>query len=226
MKPSCQPLRARATWLALLAAWCLGVGLAVAADKKPDEKKAPEKKPDATKPVAAKEAPGVITNTAPIQVAFPKATFNLALEAGRDPFYPGSKRRVPKAPKPPEPPKPPLVIRPPVTPPEVVVVPPSTNVPPANIATNTVPVVPPPPTDVIGSANLTLRGLSGPRDRRVAVVHTGARSYDFRKGDATLIRLPSDKTLKVRCVDIRERSAIFQAEGETETKELFLREGL
>jgi hypothetical protein len=215
----------RAIWLTLLAAWCLGGGLAVAADKKPDEKKAPDKKVDASKPGAAKEVPVVITNTPPIQVAFPKATFNLALEVGRDPFYPSSKRRVPKAPKPP--PVTPGVPKPPVTPPEVVVVPPATNLPPVSVVTNTVPVVPPPPPpDVIGSANLALRGLSGPRDRRVAVVHTGARSYDFRKGDSTLIRLPSEKTLKVRCVDIRERSAIFQAEGETETKELFLREGL
>ena len=155
--------------------------------------------------------------------------YNTALETGRDPFFPASKRRVPKAPKPPEPVKPPPVIpvvvtNPVVVPPSVVIVPPTTNALPAS--TNVPPAVVTPPPDLIGSANLTLRGLSGIQARRVAVVYTGARSYDFRKGDTTLIRLPSDKQLKVRCVDIRERSAIFQAEGETETKELFLREGL
>ena len=233
MKPRCQSFRVRASWLALLVALCLGGGRAAAADKKPDEKKAPEKKADEPKKAvdpkaAAKEAPPVTTNTPPILVAFPKAVFNTALEAGRDPFFPASKRRVPKAPQPPEPVKPPpvipVVVPPVVVPPRVVNVPPTTNAPPAS--TNLPPVVVVPPPDLIGSANLTLRGLSGVQARRVAVVYTGARSYDFRKGDTTLIRLPSDKQLRVRCVDIRERSAVFQAEGETGTKELFLREGL
>lgn len=205
----------------LVVALCLGAGIAVAADKKPDEKKekAPEKKPAEPQKAgdpkaAAKDAPPAVTNTPPILVSFPKAVFNIGLEAGRDPFFPGSKRRMPKAPEPPKPPVAPAVTN------KIVI----TNPPPPSVVTNLPPVVP--PSDLLGSANLTLRGLSGTKNRRVVVVHTGARSYDFLKGDSILIRLPNDKQLKVRCLDIRERSAIFQVEGETETKELFLREGV
>lgn len=226
MKSFLQPFRARAAWLALAAALCLGPGLATAADKKPDDKqeKAPEKKPADPKQggdpkAAAKEAPPVVTNTPPILVSFPKAVFNIALEAGRDPFFPGSKRRMPKAP---EPPKPPVV---PATSPKVVIKVPdvgTTNPPPASV-TNVPPAV---PVTLIGSANLSLRGITATKTRRVAEVNTGVRSYSFLKGDVQLIRLPADRQLKVRCVDIRERSAIFQVEGETETKELFLREGV
>ena len=207
----------------LAGALCLGCGSAVAADKKPEEKqeKPAEKKPadpkKAIDPKAiVKEAPPVVTNTPPIVVVFPKSIFLTSLEAGQDPFYPTSKRRVPKTP---EPPKPPVAVTNKIAIPPLIV---STNPPTAT--TNPVPLVVVPPPDLIGSANLALRGLSGTKARRVAVVHSGARSYDFLKGDTALIRLPNDKQLKVRCVDIRERSAVFEAEGET--KELFLREGV
>lgn len=203
---------------------CLAASDARAADKKPDDKqpkpaeKAPADPKKAADPkAAAKEAPPVVTNTPPIIVAFPKSAFLTALEAGVDPFYPSSKRRVPKAVVPP---KPPVVAT------NKVIIPPlvagSTNPPVAT--TNAEPVVVVPPPDLMGAANLSLRGLSGTKTRRVAVVHSGARSYDFLKGDTALIRLPNDKQLKVRCLEIRDRSAVFEAEGET--KELFLREGV
>ena len=207
--------------LAVAVALCLGASLAPAADKKPEDKQksTPEKKASEPK-LAAKDAPPAITNTPPILVQFPKATFLTTLEAGRDPFFPSSKRRVPVTPEPPK-------LKPPVAPPtSPLIIPPavalSTNRPAGS--TNTTPAVVVSPPDLIGSANLSLRGLSGTKARRVAVVHSGARSYDFLKGDSILIRLPNDKQLKVRCVEIRERSAIFEAEGET--KELFLREGV
>lgn len=229
MKLPLPTLRACALRLTLVAALCSGAVLAGAADKKPDEKKdkAPEKKPADPKQggdpkTAAKDTAPVVTNTPPILVPFPKATFNLALDAGRDPFFPGSKRRMPKAP---EPPKPPPPVTPSTNPTVVIKVPDAgtTNLPPAGV-TNPVPVVPAVPVTLIGSANLSLRGITATKTRRIAEVNTGARSYSFLKGEVQLIRLPGDRQLKVRCVDIRERSAIFQAEGETETKELFLRE--
>ncbi|PAW83725.1 MAG: hypothetical protein B9S33_13130, partial [Pedosphaera sp. Tous-C6FEB] len=114
---------------------------------------------------------------------------------------------TPSQPPPPQPPT--------VTPQPTAVVPP-TNAPPA------VEVKP----DLIGAANLSLRGISGTLNRRVAVIHTGAKSYDFIKGELMLLRLPNEQQLKVRCVEIRDRSAVFQVDGEKETKELFLREGL
>lgn len=215
MKPLLPTLRARATRLTLAAAICLAA-LAGAADKKPDDKKAPEKKPAPPAPAPA---------TPPIHATIPKATFSTALDDGRDPFFPASKRRIPKPPKPPEPPKPP----PPATTNTTVVIRPpdpgTTNPPPATLVTNTAPVTPPIPVTLIGSANLSLRGITATKTRRIAEVNTGVRSYTFLKGDTQLIRLPGDRQLKIRCLDIRERSAVFQAEGEPDTKELFLREG-
>ena len=218
MKLSCQSLLAHANRLTLVAALFVGASIAVAADPKTDETqvKTSEKQPADPKPPSdpkalAKDAPPLITNTLPILVAFPKSTFLTTLEAGQDPFFPSSQRRLPKAPEPPKVKPPPLTPPTPLLPPAVILVPPPT---PGVV----------PPLDLIGSAKLTLRGLSGTQARRVAVLHTGARSYDFFKGDSTLIRLPNDQQLKVRCVDIRERSALFEAGGET--KELFLREGV
>lgn len=225
MKAFSHHLRAPALQLSL--AWVLSLGAlgAVAADKKPDDKqgKAADKaSADAKKaidPKAAAKGPApVLTKTPPIVVEFPKSTFLTAVEAGQDPFYPSSKRRLPKAPPAPKP-------NPPAVTPNTVVIPPiiaSTNLP--TTVSNAIPTAALPPPDLIGSANLTLRGLSGTKTRRVAVVHSGARTYDFLKGDTALIRLPNDKQLKVRCTEIRDRSAVFEAEGET--KELFLREGV
>ncbi len=223
MKSALQRFRMRATWLALAAALCLATLGAAPADEKKD--KAAEKKPaDPKKDAkgAAKEAPITVTNTLPILVSFPKSVFNTALEAGKDPFFPGSKRRFPKAVV--EPVKPPPV---PATTNPTVVVPPigTTNPPPtvANTNTNKEPVVPPP--TLIGSANLRLLGIVGSKLRPRASIHTGVKSYDFLKGEEMLIRLPNDKALKVRCLDIKDRSATFQAEGEPDIKEIFLREG-
>jgi hypothetical protein len=209
-----QPLR-RA--LALSLAFTAAAGLALAADKK-DEKKADDKKKpadpkQAPDPKAAAKAAPPATHTVSLIVSFPQATFSVALEAGKDPFFPASKRRLPKPPEPPKPPKPPVVS---VTnpPPQIIIA--STNPPAA--------LVPQP--DLIGVANLSLRGISATKTRRLAEVHTGVKGYTFLKGDTVLIRLPNDKELKVQCLDIRDRSAVFRVEGETETKELFLREGI
>ncbi len=222
MKPALQRLRTRATWLALAAALCLASLGAAPADEKKD--KAPEKKavdPKKDPKAAAKEAAPAVTNTPPILISFPKSVFNTALEAGKDPFFPNSKRRFPKAVV--EPVKPPPVPVP--TNPTVVVTVGTTNATPpiATTNTNTLPVIPPP--TLIGSANLRLLGIVGSKLRPRASIHTGVKSYDFLKGEEMLIRLPNDKVLKVRCVDIKDRSATFQAEGEPDIKEIFLREG-
>lgn len=205
--------------LALAMTFAVASGLVLAADKK-DEKKADEKnKPDTKKAVDPKAAEKLTThptNAVPLVVSFPKASFSTALETGKDPFFPNSKRRFPKAPVPPpifNTNKPPLIVGPVA----------QTNLPPVGV-TNPPPVAP--PIDLIGSANLSLRGITVTKTRRIAEVNTGVKGYTMLKGDTILVRLPKDQELKIRCVDIRERSAIFQVEGETQTKELFLREGL
>lgn len=221
MKPPVHPVR-RA--LALALAFTAIVGLGLAADKKDEKKADDKKKPADTKktadPKAGEKAAPPATNTVSLVVPFPKATFSVALEAGKDPFFPMSKRRLPKPPEPVKPPKP-LVAPTTNTGPQIVIG--STNLP-AAVVTNAPPVIP--KVDLIGAANLSLRGISTSRTRRLAEVHTGVKGYTFLKGDTMLIRLPNDKELKVQCLDVRERSAVFKVEGEPETKELFLREGL
>ncbi|NBR84342.1 MAG: hypothetical protein EB141_05500 [Verrucomicrobia bacterium] len=228
MKPALHPLR-RVCIIA--SALLLTAGLAVSAEKK-DEKKADDKK----KPAETKKAPDAkapdkdtkpATNAVPLVVEFPKSIFLTALDAGKDPFFPNSKRLFPKPPKVVEPPK--TVVAPPaVTNPVVVIKPPdATNVPPPTIpaVTNPPPVVP--PVELVGSANLSLRGISSGKAGFLATVHSGVKAYFFRKGEEPqLIRLPNDKQLKLRCIDITERSARFSVEGEKEPRELFLREGL
>ena len=202
-----------------------------AAPKAEDPKTAPPAGKKAGDPKAPEAEAKPATNTPPITISFPKAVFKLALDAGNDPFFPTSKRRIPKPVevKPPPPPVVPVVTNSP-PPIKVAVVqpqPPTVTPQPPTVAspTNPPPVVEVKP-DLLGAANLSLRGISGTQNRRVAVIHTGAKSYDFIKGELMLLRLPNEQQLKVRCVEIRDRSAVFQVDGEKETKELFLREGL
>ena len=215
-------------------ALALASGLALVWNSSPAVNAAPKTEPPkAGVPKAAEAEAKPLTNTPPIVISFPKAVFKLALEAGNDPFFPTSKRRIPKPVeiKPP-PPVPPVVTNPPPvkvvapSPPPPPPPPPVPPKPPAAVPpTNAPPVVEIKP-DLLGAANLNLRGISGTQKRRVAVIHTGAKSYDFVKGEMMLLRLPNEQQLKVRCVEIRDRSAVFQVDGEKETKELFLREGL
>lgn len=203
----------------LAVALALAGGLVQAADNKPDPQ--PADKKAEPKAAAKGTAPaGTNTNAVSLVVVFPKSVFNATLEAGRDPFFPTSKRRLPK---PVDPPKPPPVVVPPSATNTTAVPIPS---PPAPGTPINPPSVTPPPPDRIGSASLSLRGIVGNKAKKWATIHTGVKSYDFLKGDEMLIRLPNEKTLKVRCVDIRDRSAVFQADGEPHTREIFLREGL
>lgn len=201
--------------LALALALGVASGLALAADeKKPETKKAADPKAADPKPADKDAKPA--TNAVPLVVPFPKSVFNTSVETGKDPFFPSSKRRLPK---------PSEAIKPLVTnatnTTQIVVV--STNVPPHAVTNQPLVVV---KVNLIGAANLSLRGITTSKTRRLAEIHTGVKGYTFIKGDTMLIRLPNEKELKVQCLDIRERSAIFRAEGETETIELFLREGL
>lgn len=216
-------------------ALALAAGVALVWSSGPVVNAAPKAEDPKAAPPAGKKAGETdakpATNTPPITISFPKAVFKLTLDAGNDPFFPTSKRRIPKPVevKPPPPPVVPVVTN---TPPpiKVAVVQPQppkvTPQPPPSVSpTNPPPVVEIKP-DLLGAANLSLRGISGTQNRRVAVIHTGAKSYDFIKGELMLLRLPNEQQLKVRCVEIRDRSAVFQVDGEKETKELFLREGL
>ena len=227
MKAAAQLLR---TPLALAVALACSASVAFAAGKK-DDKKAPDPKAADPKAPAAK-APDAkaadakpATNAVPLVVEFAKATFLTTPDAGKDPFFPTSRRRLPKPVDPPKPPPPVVVIQPPSTN-KTVIVEPTTLVSTNKVPEGTNPVVAPPPVELVGSENLVLRGIIGTKTRRFATVHSGVKSYDFTTGDAMLIRLPNDKQLKVRCTEITERSVKFSVEGEPKPRELFIREGI
>jgi hypothetical protein len=228
MKAAAQLLRAP---LVLAVALACSASLAFAADKK-DDKKAPDPKAADPKAPAAK-APDAkaadakpATNTVPLVVEFAKATFLTAPDAGKDPFFPTSRRRFPKPVDPPRTNTPPIIVGPSLSTNTIVVPPPIVSTNKVSDGTNTVVAPPPAPVELVGSENLVLRGIIGTKTRRFATVHSGVKSYDFTTGDAMLIRLPNDKQLKVRCTEITERSVKFSVEGEPKPRELFIREGI
>jgi TPR repeat protein len=71
---------------------------------------------------------------------------------------------------------------------------------------------PPPP---IVYSDLTLKGISGSGNRRFAMIN----DQTFSPGDQLPVKV-ADKKLKVRCIEIRERSVIVTIEGEEGQKEL------
>lgn len=127
-----------------------------------------------------KDAPS--TNAPVADVPIPLSVFD-DLPNGRDPFFPNSKRRMPKTPV---------------------------------VVTNQQPVV---VERVSKSQFLTLSGISGVGDRRLALIN----NRPFKAGETGEIRIPTG-SVRVECVEIREKSVLIQIEGENDRKELRLRE--
>jgi len=67
--------------------------------------------------------------------------------------------------------------------------------------------------------DLVLKGISGGKDRRLALINNrtveNGEELDFKFGN---------RTLKVHCVEIREKSVVIRVDGQS--KELFLRQNL
>lgn len=127
-------------------------------------------------------APAPAAKAPPAEVQIPRSVFE-DLPSGRDPFFPNSKRRQPKAPV---------------------------------VSTNAAPVV---VERVSKSQYLTLSGISGSGDHRLALIN----NRPFKGGEVGEIRGPNGM-IKVECIEIREKSVLIQIEGESERKELRLRE--
>jgi hypothetical protein len=70
-------------------------------------------------------------------------------------------------------------------------------------------------------AQLVLKGISGPPNRRLALINTRTMS----QGETWEIKL-NGKMVRVKCEEIRNRSVIVSQEGFNEKKEIYLREGL
>ena len=66
-------------------------------------------------------------------------------------------------------------------------------------------------------ADLQLRGLAGPPERRIALIN----NLTFTKGEEQEVRVGNAK-VKIKVLEIREKSVIILIEGQTDSKELVL----
>jgi hypothetical protein len=68
-------------------------------------------------------------------------------------------------------------------------------------------------------AQLALKGISGPTNRRFALIN----NQPLAAGESAFVRIPSG-LVKVHCWEINENSVIVSVEGDPERKELRLRD--
>jgi hypothetical protein len=69
---------------------------------------------------------------------------------------------------------------------------------------------------------LALRGLGGSAARRVALVHSGIKTYTLAVGDSVIMQTPLGD-VDMRCVEIRDNSVVVKIASESEPRELRLR---
>jgi hypothetical protein len=152
----------------------------------------------------------VLTNAVLQKVEYPKSEFSIEPGYGRDPFFPASTRRTAVAEPPVETSPPPAAIAPPKKEPSAM----ANTFDPAKV------VQPAADNDL---AFLSVKGIIATTSSRVITLHTSVRSYIFRTGDAMSVRVP-DGRMRVRCLEIRGRSGVFQIDGHSEPIELQLSE--
>jgi thioredoxin-related protein len=70
-----------------------------------------------------------------------------------------------------------------------------------------------------GFSELTLKGISGPKDNRLAMIN----NRTLAAGESTTIRL-RDRPVKIRCVEILEKSVIVTMDDSEERREVRLRD--
>lgn len=75
------------------------------------------------------------------------------------------------------------------------------------------------PTGLLGQ--LVLKGISYTKGHRLALIN----NVTFAAGEKADLKI-NDQKVQVRCLDIRDRSALVTIEGTKETRELQLRKGL
>jgi hypothetical protein len=72
-----------------------------------------------------------------------------------------------------------------------------------------------------GAAHLTLRGITGPQHQRMALIN----NMTFVAGEEGAVRVPGGLPLRVRVLQVLEKSAIVIVEGENFRRELKLKDG-
>lgn len=150
-------------------------------------------------PAAANAGPvsaAMLTNAALIEVTIPQSVFTSDAGFGKDPFNPTSSRRTqPKEPPPMEKEKP---TEPKPEPKKM-----SLQMDP-KLVDRTV------KTDDSGLDFLSIKGIIATARSRTVTLDTTTRSYVFRSGDEFFVRIPDDGRLRIRCVEIRSREAVFK----------------
>ena len=152
----------------------------------------------------------VLTNAVLQKVEYPISDFVIEPSFGRDPFFPSSTRRTAVV-------EPTVVVTPEVKPEKIEVG------PPKGMVNSLDPSQAQPVAEDNELAFLAVKGIIATTSRRVITLHTTVRSYIFRTGDSMTVRVP-DGRLRVRCLEIRGRSGVFQIEDRPEPIELHLRE--
>lgn len=152
----------------------------------------------------------VLTNAVLQKVEYPVSEFVIEPSFGRDPFFPSSTRRTAVVE--------PVVAAPPAVQPEKI-----EAGPPKGMVNSLDPSQAQPVAEDNELAFLSVKGIIATTSRRVITLHTTVRSYIFRTGDSMTVRVP-DGRLRVRCLEIRGRSGVFQIEDRPEPVELHLRE--
>jgi hypothetical protein len=71
---------------------------------------------------------------------------------------------------------------------------------------------------VVGPSSLVLLGITGPPDRRIALIN----NLSFAAGEEQAVRIPGGSNSLIKCMEIRERSVMVTIQGGTEQFELQL----
>ena len=184
--------------------------VSLVAGRLPAADDAPATEP-AKAPSSGPVSANVLTNAALQKMEYPQSAFVFQPGHGRDPFYPQSTRRTT-----------PIVTAELVKTTEPKPEPPPAIIPPKTAATpSTMQNVDPDE----GTSFFSLKGILATRTRRLVTLNTTVKSYIFQTGDEMMIRVPDGK-MRVRCLEIRSRSAVFQLEGKLEPVVFNLRDGL
>jgi len=194
-------------WIAIaLAVWAGSCVFKATELPAADETPVPAKTP-VSGPVSAM----VMTNAALQKIEYPQSQFAFAPGVGRDPFHPQSTRRTTPIAKPE-----PTVVEEPKPTKEPSIIP-------------DLPTMPAGPVREVdpdeGTSFFALKGILATRSRRLVTLSSTVKSYIFTTGDEMMIRVPDGK-MRVRCIEIRSRSAVFQLEGKRDPVEFFLRDNL
>jgi len=63
---------------------------------------------------------------------------------------------------------------------------------------------------------LTLKGVSGPKNHRLAIIAAGSNNRTFEPGEEAEMKTPNGQSVKVKCVEIRDDGVVVSIGGQTQ----------